>query len=88
MLLPWKEAGALQNSQSPVDTVMGAVMQLPWDQHRLRRCSILLMFEKLTIWSRLNGARAAREVRLRPITPISTPMFNFAHFPGFKSRVF
>ena len=30
-------------------------------------------------WSRLNGARAARDIQLQPITIISPPMFNFAH---------
>jgi hypothetical protein len=47
MALALKEAGALQNSESPIDAVMGAVMQFPWDQCHLRRCSILLIFEKL-----------------------------------------
>jgi hypothetical protein len=47
MVLALKEAGALQNSESPIDAVMGAVMQFPWDQCHLRRCSILLIFEKL-----------------------------------------
>jgi hypothetical protein len=42
-----KKAGALQNSQSSVDAAMSAVMELPWDQRHLRRCSILLIFEKL-----------------------------------------
>jgi hypothetical protein len=29
-----------------------------------------------------------RDVRLNPITSGSRPLFNFAHSPGFKSRVF
>jgi hypothetical protein len=47
MVLALKEAGALQNSESPIDAVMGAVMQFPWDQCHLRGCSILLIFERL-----------------------------------------
>ncbi len=39
-----------------------------------------------SIWGRLNGARAARDVRLQPITTISQPMFNFAHFLVSTSR--
>jgi hypothetical protein len=31
----------------PTHAVMSAVMELPWDQRHLRRCSILLIFEKL-----------------------------------------
>ena len=47
MLSPLVQAGALQNSQSPVDTE-GAVMGAPWNPSRSRRWSILLTFEKLT----------------------------------------
>jgi hypothetical protein len=35
----------------------------------------------VAIWSRRNDARAARGVRLQPITSISPPMFNFEHRP-------
>jgi hypothetical protein len=34
------------------------------------------------IWDRLNGARAARDIRLQPTTSISPPLFNFAHCPN------
>jgi hypothetical protein len=51
MALALNQPGALQNSQSPVDVMMGAVMKLPWDQRHFRRCSILLIFEKLTNWA-------------------------------------
>src|SRR4029077_1485517 len=33
-----------------------------------------------------NGAGAARDVRLQPITSSSPPLFSFAHCPDFKSR--
>jgi hypothetical protein len=34
------------------------------------------------IWSRQNGARAARDIPLQPITSIAQPLFNFAHCPN------
>ena len=47
------QAGALQNSQSPIDTA-GAVMGPAWNLRDPRRWSILLTFEKLMYWSKLN----------------------------------
>jgi hypothetical protein len=37
------------------------------------------------IWGRRNGARAARDIQVEPITSVSPPLFNFAHCPGSRS---
>jgi hypothetical protein len=59
---PLVQAGALQNSQSPVDTEgdgdAARVEPLKFD-----RCSILLIFEKLMYWS---GAKQTRRLPMKP----------------------
>ena len=56
MLSPLVQAGALQNSQSPVVTE-GAVMEPSVEPLRSRRWSILLTFEKLMYWSKPHQTR-------------------------------
>ena len=51
MLSPLVQAGALQNSQSPVDTEGGGD-GASMEPLRSRRWSILLTFEKLMYWSK------------------------------------
>ena len=76
MLSPLVQAGALQNSQSPVDTEGGgdgASMELPLS----RRWSILLTFEKLITRSAPDcglSQRPGDAVR----TPIARPMVGSA----------
>ena len=53
MLSPLVQAGALQNSQSPVDTEGGGD-GASMEPSRSRRWSILLTFEKLMYWSKPN----------------------------------
>jgi hypothetical protein len=50
---PLVQAGALQNSQSPVDTE-GAGDGTSVEPLKFDRCSILLIFEKLMYWSKPN----------------------------------
>ena len=56
MLSPLVQAGALQNSQSPVDTEGGGDGATV-EPSRSRRWSILLTFEKLMYWSKPNQTR-------------------------------
>ena len=67
MLSPLVQAGALQNSQSPVDTdgdCDGSSVEPP----KLYRCSILLIFEKLMYWSRPPAAVGRpRAIKVAPL---------------------
>src|SRR6476620_11732954 len=56
MLSPLVQAGALQNSRSPVDTE-GCGDEPSVEPPRSRRWSILLTFEKLMYWSKPNQTR-------------------------------
>ena len=63
MLSPLVQAGALQNSQSPVDTEGGGD-GASMEPSRSRRWSILLTFEKLMYWSKPNQQEAANSAAL------------------------